>query len=306
MELWCFLLCLMLVCILIHSILLAAKARKLPPGPFPFPIVGNLLQLGKMPHKSLTMLAKFHGPIMSLKLGQVTTIVISSAPMAKEILQKHDLHFSNRAVPDAITAHNHHKFSVAWLPPSNQWRNLRKISNTHVFAAQKLDANQHLRRKKIDELLAYVKQRSEEGVAVDIGEAAFMTSLNLMSNTMFSTDLVSPNSDGAREFWDLISDTAKQLGKPNLADYFPVVRSIDLQGIRRKHTTSFGKFLGIFDKIIDERLQSRQTHNSAPGSDVLDTLLSINQNNEIDRNQILHLITSHVALTKESIFKAYI
>lgn len=43
---------------------------KIPPGPSPLPIIGNLLELGNKPHQSLAKLAKIHGPIMSLKLGQ--------------------------------------------------------------------------------------------------------------------------------------------------------------------------------------------------------------------------------------------
>ncbi|CAN1257872.1 Cytochrome P450 76T24 [Linum perenne] len=64
---------------------------KLPPGPARLPIIGNLHNVGEKPHKSLAELASVHGPLMSLKLGQVTTIVASSAEVAKEILHKHDL-----------------------------------------------------------------------------------------------------------------------------------------------------------------------------------------------------------------------
>ncbi|GLT62533.1 hypothetical protein SLA2020_351650 [Shorea laevis] len=84
-----------------------ANDKKLPPGPKPFPVIGNLLELGDKPHISLTKLAKAHGPIMSLKLGRVTTIVISSANMAKEVLQTHDQLLSNRTIPDALRAHEH-------------------------------------------------------------------------------------------------------------------------------------------------------------------------------------------------------
>ncbi|RZB88986.1 Geraniol 8-hydroxylase [Glycine soja] len=75
---------------MVHALLGSFLARvtkanhKLPPRPSGFPIIGNLLELGEKPHKSLAKLAKIHGPIMSLKLGQITTVVVSSAQMAKE------------------------------------------------------------------------------------------------------------------------------------------------------------------------------------------------------------------------------
>ena len=56
---------------------------RLQPGPRPFPIIGNLLELGDKPHQSLTTLSKTYGPLMSLKLGSTTTIVISSSAKQK-------------------------------------------------------------------------------------------------------------------------------------------------------------------------------------------------------------------------------
>lgn len=38
------------------------------------------------------------------------------------------------------------------------------------------------------------------GEAVDYGSAAFTTTLNLLSNTIFSIDLADPSSEMAREF----------------------------------------------------------------------------------------------------------
>ncbi|KAI8030238.1 Geraniol 8-hydroxylase [Camellia lanceoleosa] len=76
------------------------QSQKLPRGPVPLPVIRNLLKLGNKPHLSLTELAKTQGPIMSLKFGRVTTVVISSSAMAKEVLQKQDLAFSNAAHAD--------------------------------------------------------------------------------------------------------------------------------------------------------------------------------------------------------------
>ncbi|KAJ9147811.1 hypothetical protein P3X46_029930 [Hevea brasiliensis] len=269
-------------------ILKGSKIRspgKLPPGPAPLPILGNLFELGDQPHKSLAKLAKIHGPLMSLRLGRVTTVVISSATLAKEVLQTLDLTFSDRTVAQAIHAHKHHQESVVWLPVGARWRNLRKICNSYIFANQKLDANQDIRLKKIQDLLADVQESCRVGAAVDVGQIAFKATLNVLSTNIFSLDLSDSSSDTVREFKEVVRCIMEEAGKPNLADYFPMLRSIDPQGIRRRMTIHFGKILDLFDRIIDQRLQLRKKQGYIPANDVLDTLLALNEHNkEIDTN----------------------
>ncbi|CAK9134352.1 unnamed protein product [Ilex paraguariensis] len=121
------------------------STARLPPGPYPFPIIGNIFQLGHKPHHSLTILSKTYGPLMSLQLGSITTVVVSSPKMAKEVLQKHDQTTPGRTIPDAARALDHHKVSKLWLPVEKKWRNLRKICKEHLFTVQRLNASQHLR-----------------------------------------------------------------------------------------------------------------------------------------------------------------
>ncbi|XP_059655475.1 geraniol 8-hydroxylase-like [Cornus florida] len=268
------------------------SAGRLPPGPTPLPIIGNLLKLGNKPHKSLAELAKTHGPIMTLRLGQITTVVISSSTMAREILQKQDLSFSNRFIPDALLAHNHGLFSVVWIPVSTRWRNLRKILSSHLFSGQRLDAKQQLRSQKVKELMAYIHKSCQAGAAVDIGRAAFRTTLNLISNTIFSEDLTDTSSDTAQEFKELVWGIMEEAGKPNLVDYFPVLRKFDPLGIRCRLTIHFEKMIGIFNHMINQRLELRRLQGCITRNDVLDTLLNISESNpnEIDQVHIDHML----------------
>ncbi|XP_009613834.1 geraniol 8-hydroxylase-like [Nicotiana tomentosiformis] len=265
------------------------SSKRLAPGPFPLPIIGNLHLLGDQPHKSLAQLAKVHGPIMNLKFGQINTVVISSSVLAKEVMQKQDLTFSNRCVPDALRACNHYDFSVLWLPVNHdsRWRTLRKIMISNIFSGNKLDVSEHLRTKKIQELIDFCHKSANNGEAVDIGRAAFRTSLNLLSNTIFSKDLSDPFSDSAKEFKDLVWNIMVETGKPNLVDYFPFLEKIDPQGIRRRMTDHFTKILDLMSGLIDERLKERKMRNYA-NVDVLDALLNISPE-ELDRNHIEHM-----------------
>ncbi|XP_055813984.1 geraniol 8-hydroxylase-like [Solanum dulcamara] len=267
--------------------------KKLPPGPIQLPIIGNLFHLsGAKPHISLANLSNYYGPIISLKLGHITTVVISSSAMAKQVLQKQDQKFSNRFIPNAIQAHNHYKFSVTWLPVGPTWRSLRRILNSNILSLTKLDANQQLRSQKVQQLVDYVAKCSQEGEAVVIGKAAFKTSLNLLSNILFSKDLVDPFSDSNVELKNVIWNIVAEVGKPNLVDFFPILEKIDPQRIRRNTYIYFTKLFVLFDDLINERLEEKRTSENIEKNDVLEMFLKIQEENseEIDQNHIKSLL----------------
>ncbi|XP_057463308.1 geraniol 8-hydroxylase-like isoform X2 [Actinidia eriantha] len=85
----------------------------------------------------------------------------------------------------------------------------------------------------------------------------------------------------------------EEVGKPNLGDYFPVLQKIDPQGIRRRLTTYFDKVMELLDGIIHERLELKKVHGLVSSNDVLDTLLSISEDqseDQIDQTTIEHLL----------------
>ncbi|KAI3469936.1 hypothetical protein Pfo_026599 [Paulownia fortunei] len=244
------------------------RAAKLPPGPYPFPIVGNILQLGPNPHRSFARLSKTYGPLMSLHLGSIYTVVVSSPEIAKEILQKHDDAFSRRSVPAAAQAHDHHKFSITFLPVGKEWQKL---------------PSQGLRQDKLKKMCDYVQKCCDSGRVVNIREAAFITSLNLMSATLFSAEVTNFDSDTAQEFKETVEGLMIILGVPNFADYFPVLKPIDPQGIQRKSEFYFGKLLAFIEGVINQRLRSRVTSLDSPKkTDLLETLLDLHQESEYE------------------------
>lgn len=271
-----------------------SSSPRLPPGPKPLPIIGNILELGNLPHRAVAEHSKTYGPLMALKLGSMTTIVISSPDLAQEALQKYDHVLSSRTIPDTARSLNHHKISMGWMPTSTQWRNLRKVSSTQVFLPRKLDSTEAMRRKKVQELLDHVKENcGSSSQAIDIGQVAFTTVLNAISNTFFSTDLAHYGSNESQEFQDLVVGIMEEAGRPNIADYFPALRFFDPQGARRRMTTHFGKFFAILDGIIHERAQLRVlSQGSETSTDVLDSLLNLTEehNSELSCEDIKHLL----------------
>lgn len=64
----------------------------LPPGPRPWPIIGNLLELdAAAPHAALARLAGRYGPVFGLQLGGVYTVVLADAELIREALRSEAL-----------------------------------------------------------------------------------------------------------------------------------------------------------------------------------------------------------------------
>ncbi|KAJ9539452.1 LOW QUALITY PROTEIN: hypothetical protein OSB04_032185 [Centaurea solstitialis] len=297
-----FILLLSLLSTFIYTITISGhRNSRLPPGPYPFPIIGNLLKLGDKPHHSFATLSKRYGPLMSLKLGNRTTIanfptVVSSPNIAKEFFQTHDREFSSRSVPATGQFVDHHKYSMVWLPVGKQWRRLRRISKEYLFSLQCLDGSEGLRAEKMQELVNHVNQCCAHEKEVHISAIAFTTTLNILSNFIFSTDFAQYVTS-SQEFMEVVSALMDAAAKPNLADFFPILKSLDLQGLLRR--SNVGMAMGrVWDGIIDQRLQTRSSSSSydnditlSTNNDVLDLLLNLQMKDkcEFSRNDMRNL-----------------
>ncbi|KAK7279754.1 hypothetical protein RJT34_24811 [Clitoria ternatea] len=279
MEIHTLLLLLTLSLLIIRFLLNRHGRKNQPPGPTGLPIIGNLHQLGPQPHCTLSTMAQTYGPIMSLRLGSVTVAVASSPATAQEIFQKNDQAFADRPIPESVAAQPNVADTLAWAPANPRWRNRRRICSTQIFTTQRLDLLQHLRHRKVQELAEHLQKQASKKSVVEIGELAFATMLNLVSNTVFSEDLVDPEFQSAGEFKELVWRIMEDAGRVNLSDYFPVLKRFDLQGVKRHVAVSYARLHEIFDGMIRKRLRDRES-SPARNGDFLDVLLDHCQQGE--------------------------
>jgi cytochrome P450 family 307 subfamily A len=69
-----------------------------PPGPFPWPILGNLALLGKFesPFQAFCELSRVYGEIFTLTLGTTRCVVVNNLEMIKEVLNENGKYFGGR------------------------------------------------------------------------------------------------------------------------------------------------------------------------------------------------------------------
>ncbi|GJS99448.1 geraniol 8-hydroxylase-like protein [Tanacetum coccineum] len=266
----------------------------MPPGPIGLPIIGNLLDLGPKPHESLAKLSKLHGPLMTIRLGSITSVVASTPDAAREILQRNDEACSGRIVPDAVTALDNHDAAVLWIPTNNEWRTIRKALNTCLTHQHKLDSLRNLREKVVHGMLEFLRECMRKHEPVDIGKLAFAVALNQMSNTCLSQNVTTYESDDIGGFKTAVKTLMEVDGKFNIADIFPVLKPLDPQNIRRQAKAAYDWFDKVTEGFICTRLKHRESKLSRFG-DMLDSLLDYSQDNEADFS-LVHIKTLLVDL----------
>ncbi|KAL3839030.1 hypothetical protein ACJIZ3_023621 [Penstemon smallii] len=150
----------------IHWLLSQSKSRNerpihnLPPSPPRLPFIGNLHQLGKIPHHSLWKLSQKYGPVMFLRL--VPALIISSPEMSKQVLIKtHDLECYSRPYSYGAVKLSYNLLDVAFGPYSEYWREIRRLCVTELFTVKRVQSFGHVREKKIAFGKSYEGQQFE-------------------------------------------------------------------------------------------------------------------------------------------------
>ncbi|KAF5780467.1 putative premnaspirodiene oxygenase [Helianthus annuus] len=185
--------------------------NKLPPGPKPLPVIGSLHLLGKLPHRALHKLSKKHGSIMSIRLGNVESIVLSSPDAAKLFLGDHDADVSSRPKLQVAKYLSYGIKGMAYTEYGSHWRALRKLCAMEFFSCAKINATADIRREEIGKTLDEIRGCSMKNEVVNLTEMAS----KLIGRTTFKTLFGRKDYGGSTEFMKVVHDVGSVLFKHN-------------------------------------------------------------------------------------------
>nr|AGT16905.1 cytochrome P450 [Saccharum hybrid cultivar R570] len=146
---------------------------RLPPGPPVWPVVGNLFQVafsGKLFIHYIRDLRKEYGPILTLRMGERTLVIISSAELAHEALVEKGREFASR--PRENTTRNifsSNKFTVNSAVYGAEWRSLRRNMVSGMLSTSRLREFAHARRRAMDRFVSRMRAEalaSPDGASV--------------------------------------------------------------------------------------------------------------------------------------------
>uniref|UniRef100_A0A7N0RAF5 Cytochrome P450 n=1 Tax=Kalanchoe fedtschenkoi TaxID=63787 RepID=A0A7N0RAF5_KALFE len=256
----------------------ANQQYMLPPSPFTLPIIGNLHQLGLLPHRSLALLAQRYGSVMLLHLGNKRTLVVSSASAAEEIMKTHDACFASRPDLRVMTKLSYDAEDAAIAPYGERWRYMRSLLVQHILSPKRVQSYRAIREEAT--LLMMRKIEGSMGDPVDLSELLSLLPIGILCKVALGKNYCEGSGGKFRE---LLSELSALSGAFDIGDSIPWLGWLNnFNGINSRVEKVFRSMDKIFSEIIEDHIAARSLARSDEQMDAVDILLEIERKSSTD------------------------
>ena len=266
---------------------------KLPPGPKPWPVVGNLPEMlaNKSAHQWIHNLMKqMNSEIACIRLGNTYVIPVTCPTIARQFLREQDATFASRSLTTCTDLVSSGYLTTILVPFGDQWKKMKKILTTDLLSSQKHLWLHDRRTEEADNLMFYVYNKSKSvnnGVVglVNIRSVARHYCGNVIRKIVFNTRYFGEGrKDGGpsfeeKEHVDSIFVLLKYVYAFSISDYIPCLRKLDLDGHQKKVKEALKVIKKYHDPIVEGRVKQWNDLPKIDEQDWLDILISLKDAN---------------------------
>ncbi|KAE9456507.1 hypothetical protein C3L33_11534, partial [Rhododendron williamsianum] len=258
------------------------SSPKLPPGPWKLPLIGNIHQLavsGSLPHHTLRKMAGKYGPLMLLKLGEVSTIIVTSPEIAKEVLKTHDIIFAQRPFLLASRILSYDATNIAFSPYGDYWRQMRKICVIELLSSKRVQTFQSIREEEVLNLVRSILKERE--LPINLSKKIYSLTYGIIGRAAFGA-----KSKYQEEFVSVAEEATVLMAGFTVVDMYPSVKLLEvITGFRRKLEKIHEKQNQILESVVRDHRERRTTESGkgeTDSEDLVDVLLRIQKQGDLE------------------------
>ena len=246
------------------------RLRKMPPGPFPLPLIGNVHQVGSDPPFSMEKLREKYGEVYTLTFPIGTYVVVNSGALAREVLVTAKDDFASR--PGASTFPSDDVFKgknivYSDFGPNYMFRRKIVTSALHTFG-EGLNLAEARVNNEVQELLDRIERT--DGRPFCVREQLAATMINVIAEWLFSNryDIDDPVF---KLFSDLDDKMMVLFQQGSYYQVLPFLKYLPNNSIA-KHLEDVLKIRDDF--LLSELKEHRATYQEGIVRDITDALLA--------------------------------
>ncbi|XP_019167185.1 PREDICTED: cytochrome P450 71A3-like [Ipomoea nil] len=254
--------------------------KNLPPSPPKLPLLGNILHLGSLPHRSLQQLSTHYGPLMLLHFGSVPVLVASSPDAARAIMKDHDLAFSDRPANSMASRLLYGYKDVAFAPYGEYWRQVRSICVLHLLSNTRVQSFRSIREEETRLMVAKIRQLSARGSLINLSDVFIELTNDIVCRVALGRKYSKEGGNGEKDFKLLLGEFLELLGTFDVGEYIPWLAWVNrVNGIDRRVEKAAKELDEFIDGVVEEHVGLKKEEGD--GFDFVDILLDIQRENQI-------------------------
>ncbi|XP_078657794.1 cytochrome P450 1A1-like [Branchiostoma floridae x Branchiostoma belcheri] len=284
--------------VLVSWVLDIIKRWRMPPGPFFWPIIGNLLMFGGQFYLTFVELGKKYGDVFSLKLGMRDVVVLNSLDVIREAFVKKGADFAGRTHTMTGDLVSEGRKDIVMGDFTATWKLQRKLFHGAVRAY----ASGHTLEEKVQGALNEVITdfSSMVGRPVDVEDHIFKLVLNVVCSASFGHRYKMEDKDF--QFLLNLSKEFFEIGAQGmLADIYPSLGFLPTP-TKTAMAKGMGEFFEYFKRELDRHVQ---TFDPDHLRDITDHFIQLQREAEEEGDEDIRSLTDvHFRQTVIDIFGA--
>lgn len=254
--------------------------RHLPPGPFPLPVLGNLLSIGQeKPYRDLANMAKKYGKLFRVQMGGRKLIVINSYDIAREALVSKAKDFAGRPHHFFGSIFGRNSTDIAFQTFSPQWKAQHKMT----LAAMRLTEDKANVSLHIEELCETFRSFNEKPF---YPRDPVFTSVGGSLASMIFGEEFKLNDHELEALIEALHVFATSLAAANLIDTFPILKYVPIDIIKKARLAA--KYRDeLFERKFQEHVSTFQKDNIRSTMDAMLKDFRENYSNLLTENHLI-------------------